>query len=139
MRRALKLLLPLLLLQVSCSRQKTITTDELRSELTSAVSLAAETETIIDYVAQHRLTHNYALGHLGYLAREAQRSAKELDEASPEPATEQKLAESKEQVASLSKEIAAARASMGNPEALAATKQEIAHTRAAIEKVKASL
>src|SRR5690242_4127567 len=44
----------------SCSRQEPISRDELQSELRSAASIAAETNTFIEYVRQNRATDQYA-------------------------------------------------------------------------------
>src|SRR5437764_9640603 len=67
----------------ACSRQKTLTTDEVRSQLLSARSLAAETEMFLDYVRANRATKHYAQGHIEYLTEEMERSREELHESSP--------------------------------------------------------
>src|SRR5436853_7367885 len=67
----------------ACSRHETLTTDELRSQLISARSLAAETEIFLDYVRQNRATKSYAQGHIKYLAEEIERSREELQQSSP--------------------------------------------------------
>ena len=67
----------------SCSRQKTMSRDELQSNLRSAESLAAETSTFIDYVRQNRATDQYAKGHAEYLLSAVGRIATELHQARP--------------------------------------------------------
>jgi hypothetical protein len=65
----------------ACTRQKSISRDELQSKLRSAASIAAETATFFDYVRQRRATDQYARGHLEYLFSEVDRTAKELHES----------------------------------------------------------
>src|SRR5947199_65501 len=48
----------------ACSRQKTLTTDEISSQLLSAQSLAAETAMFLDYVRENRATKHYVLGQI---------------------------------------------------------------------------
>src|SRR5437764_3858561 len=97
----------ILLLAAACSQKKTITKEQLRSQLTSAASLAAEAETFIDYVRQNRLTRNYAEGHMEYLADEVKRSAKELREETPGPGTQSTFREYLAQLDSLYNELTA--------------------------------
>ena len=136
--KAVALLTPLLLL-ASCSRRNTITRDELRSQLTSAVSFAAEAEAFIDYVRQNRATRNYAEGHIKYLADEVNRSSKELHEGMPAEGTEQKVRECRSQLDSLADELAAVRIGIGNPPILARTSERIAKIRRALEQTNSSL
>lgn len=132
-------LLTALLLLISCSRQKTISAEELRSDLTEAISVAAETEAFIDYVAQHRATTSYAKGHVEYLTQEANRTAKELRQAAPEASTENVFPQSREQVDSLVHEIATLRATIDHPQAVADSRQKISSIRTALEQAKAAL
>ena len=128
-----------LLLLSSCSRQKTISSDQLRSNLTSAASFAAETETFIDYVLKNRATREYARGHIEYLANEVNRSAKELHQASPDATTRQGLQTCQAQLDLLATELTAVRSGIENPEILAAAKARITRIRRVIEQAKASL
>jgi hypothetical protein len=133
------ILLTALLLLVSCSRQKTISADELRSDLTEAISVAAEAEAFLDYVAQGRSTENYANGHIRYLVEEAYRTAKQLQQAAPEVSTEKSLPESRKEVGSLAHELATVRAAMEYSEPFGDSRQNISNIRAALEQVKAGL
>ena len=132
-------LLAVLLLLASCSHQKTIDADELRSDLTAAISLASEAETFIDYVAQHRSTGNYAKGHIQYLAEEAGRTAKELREARPAAPVAQKFPEFQKQLDALSHQLSTFRMEIDREQAALASKEKISKVRAALEQVKAGL
>ena len=132
-------LVPFLLLVSACSHHKTITTDDLRSDLTSAVSFAAETELFIDFVRQGRSIDHYAEGHLEYLSEELNRSARELEQSSSDAALAQKLQESRALLDSLALQVAAIRPDLGDPSALSDARQQIAKTRAALEQANASL
>jgi hypothetical protein len=133
------LVLTALLLLSSCSRQKTISADELRSDLTEAISVAAEAETFIGYVSQGRATANYAKGHIQYLTQEANRTAKELREAAPEASAKKVFPQSREYVESLVHEIATLRATIQDSQALAPSRQNISGIRNALEQAKAGL
>jgi len=81
-----------------CSRQKVIGSDDLRSDLTAAISLASETETFIDYAGRQRSTFNFAAGHLAYLAQTARQSAKELHESTPVHSIAQQFMDAQKQI-----------------------------------------
>jgi hypothetical protein len=51
----------------SCAREKTITRDEVRSQLKSATSLLAESDMLIDFLRAKRVTRNHAEAHPSYL------------------------------------------------------------------------
>src|ERR1051326_9126914 len=102
----------------ACSRQKTLSKDELRSQLTSAKSLTAETEMFLDYLRQHRPTKPFARGHVEYLTEEAERAGKELQGSSPAPGEEAAVQNVRAQFAALSAELHAIRGSLDDDAAL---------------------
>src|SRR6266536_2872559 len=67
-----------------CSRKKSIDRDQVRSEIRSARSFAAESEMFIDFVLQGHATRRYAEEHSAYLEDAVEQSAKELAQAAPE-------------------------------------------------------
>lgn len=78
----------LLLVSTGCSRKKTLTSDDLKSQLTQAISFAAEEEMFVDYVRAGRATSNFAEQHAAYLDAEIQRSADELAKVVPQSGTQ---------------------------------------------------
>jgi hypothetical protein len=136
--KALMLSVTILLL-ASCSRNKSIAEDELRSQLTSATSFAAETAVLIDYIRQNRTTRKYARGHVDYLAQAVSRSAREIREAVPGEVNERKLQECQSELDSLANALSAVGLVLNNPTALAAAEQRIVTIRKALEKSKSSL
>ena len=80
-RRKHILILLICLVLASCSRSKTVSRQELRSDLIAAVSLASETELFIGQLLEGRATPAFARGHLDYLRQEATRAADTLREA----------------------------------------------------------
>ena len=122
-----------------CSRQKIIGADDLRSQLTAAISLAAETETVLDYVSQHRSTVNFAAGHLAYLSQTAARDAKELHQSTPTYSIEQQFTQSQQQLDALASQLAALQrqATLGQPSAT--TKDQLEQLRRSLEQIKAGL
>jgi hypothetical protein len=135
----LLLLAPFLLLACACSRQKTITAEDLCLELTSAISLAADAETSVDLLRQGRSTDRYADGHLAYLSEELNHSLKELEEASPDAAIASTAQNARTLLGSLALQVAAVRSDLGDSGALSNARQQIAKTRADLEAAKSSL
>lgn len=127
------------LVLVGCSRQKTIDADELRSDLSAAISLASETETFIDYVAQHRATGNYATGQIAYLAETARQDAKELHEAVPAPSIAEKFPVCRQQLDALAYQLASLRFELVRHPAGPANTQQLIQLRRALEQSRASL
>lgn len=72
---------------VSCSQSKTLTVEDMKSELASAVSLASETQMFVEQWQRDRLTGSFIKTHLDYLRQEAGSSIKELDESRVEPSS----------------------------------------------------
>jgi hypothetical protein len=120
---------------VSCSRSKTISRDELRSDLLSAASLASETELFIDQLQEGRVTPAFAEGHLAYLDKEALRSEKELGQA--RAGAVERIASAVEigraQLAFLTKVLTDLRENNGNKESLSAGRQQAAKIRTILE------
>ena len=123
----------LCLLALSCARQKTITREELRSDLTSAISIANETELAIDFVTRGQTTRSFATAHLQYLANQLHDSMKELAESTPERGLERNLSGSRKQVDALARALHAISSEVGNPAALSASKRRVDGIRSALE------
>src|SRR5438874_13432371 len=81
MRRILTVLL--LVASTGCSRNKVLTPDDLKSQLTTAISFAGEEQMFVDYIRRSRSTHNFAEQHAAYLDAEIARSAHEHSQAVP--------------------------------------------------------
>lgn len=123
----------------ACSRHKTLTKDELRSELTSAKSLAAETEMFLDYVRQNRATRHYAQGHIEYLTEEVEQSRKELQESLPAQGEEDARQKLSVQFDALRTELHSIRGRLDDKAALATAKEHIARIRQALDDANPSI
>lgn len=132
-------LLAAAVLLVGCSRHKTISRDELRSALTSSISLASEAETFIEYVTNGKATRHYAEGHIGYLAEEVGESEQELQGGSPEPGTESAVQQCRTELNSLHRELAGLPGVLGNRNALGAARERIKTIRDSFERLISSL
>jgi hypothetical protein len=66
---------------VSCASAKTISAEELRSQLLSALSLASEADLFIGQVEEGRVLQRFRIAHADYLREEARRQAQELRES----------------------------------------------------------
>jgi uncharacterized coiled-coil protein SlyX len=123
----------------ACSRDKTLTTDELRSDLISAKSLAAETEMFLDYVRQNRATKYFAQAHIQYLIEEVERSRKELNESSAVQGEEDPLQKLRTQLDTLTAELRNIRGSLKDQAALATAKEHVARIRQALDDASSSI
>jgi len=123
----------------ACSRQKTLTTDEIRSQLLSAKSLAAETEMFLDYVRENRATKHYAQGHIEYLTEEIERSREELQESSPAQGEEDAVRKLRTQFDALQAELHSIRGKLDDEAALAAAKEHLASIREALDEANSSI
>lgn len=123
----------------ACSRHKTLTRDDLRSQISSAKSLATETEMFLDYVRDNRATKNYAQGHIEYLTEESRESRKELQESSPAQGEEDALQKLKAQFDALNAELHSIRGKLDDPAALATAKHHIASIRHSLDDVNSTI
>ncbi len=128
-----------ILVMSACSRHKTLTKDELRSELISAKSLAAETEMFLDYVRQNRATRNYAQGHIEYLTEEVEQSRKELQESLPAQGEEDARQKLSVQFDALEAELHTIRGRLDDQAALATAKEHVARIRQALDEANSSI
>jgi hypothetical protein len=132
-------LLVLSSLLLSCAQRRTITREELRSELTSAISIAGASEMSIDFVSRKQSTHNFAVGQFTYLSNHLNDTAKELDAANADAGLAQSVKKSRAQVDALLIELNAVVHETGSPEALLGSKRRVDAIRAELEQGKASL
>lgn len=132
-RAVLLILLPISLL-TSCSRTKTISEDELRSDTLSAISLAAETELFIDQVQRHRVTQHFERGHLEYLREDAAREAQELRESRAAPSLAPKLETCRSQFESLAAGLATLTKNPSDSDSPSSLKQQAARIRTELER-----
>jgi hypothetical protein len=123
----------------ACSRHQTLTKEELRSELISAKSLAAETEMFLDYVRQNRATRNYAQGHIEYLTEEVEQSRKELQESLPAQGEEDARQKLSVQFDALEAELHTIRGRLDDQAALATAKEHVARIRQALDEANSSI
>jgi hypothetical protein len=122
-----------------CSRQKVIGSDDLRSDLTAAISLASETETFMQYVNAQRATSNFAEGHLAYLDQTARKSAQELHESTPVHSIVEQFSHSQKQLDALAAQLNTLRAELAAGHATPASTRELSRIRQSLEEIKASL
>src|SRR6185312_1798013 len=122
----------------ACSSHKTLTRDDLRSDITSAKALAAETSLFLDYICQHRATEHYAQAHIEYLAQEIDQSRQELQKSSPAQGDEHVLQILKTQFDALSAELHNIH-QLGDETALTTAKQHVERIQRALDKANSSL
>ena len=124
---------------VGCSGTSTLSEEEVRSEMKSDLSLAAETTLFIDYIRQSRPTRRYIEGEASYLRDEVNDSVKQFDKALPETRTENSINTCKAQLQLLDRELSNVPMETGNADALAAAKERISAIRNILEKASSAL
>ncbi len=123
----------LLLVCTGCSRKKTLTSDDLKSQLTQAISFASEEEMFVDYLRAGRATSNFAEQHAAYLDAEVERSADELAKAVPQPGTQSALQLCRIQLNQLREELWSVRTHGEDKNALSAAKARVEEIRRDLE------
>jgi hypothetical protein len=118
-----------------CSHRKSIDRDDVRSELRSARSFAAESEIFIDFVLQGHAIRRYAAGHSAYLEDAIEESAKELDQGVPQSDAKDSARECQTQLRMLARELSGIRAAIGKADknALVAARGRIRQIRQSLE------
>jgi hypothetical protein len=129
----------LLLVCTGCSRKKTLSPDELKSQLTRAISFASEQEMFVDYIRAGRATSNFAEQHTAYLDAEIQRSADELAKAVPQLGTQSALQRCRIQLNQLRGELWKMRTHREDKNALSASKARVEEIRRDLEQAKSAL
>jgi hypothetical protein len=122
-----------------CGKRKTIGRDNARSEIRSALSLAAESHMFIDYIRSGRATHHYAAAQTAYLKNAVGRSLKEIGDGTPEPGIEEAVRECRTLLERLAQELAAIQRSIDNDDALAGAGERIGIIHKELENARAKL
>ncbi len=122
-----------------CSHQKTLSHDDLRSQMVEAVSYASEAELFVDFVRQRRATEHYAEEHPRFLREEIGDSLKQLSGARSDAHEEPTLRLIEAELTALSNELAAIGRSLGDDGALAAARGRITQMRQTLERAQAGL
>ena len=128
----------IILLLACCSRQQRLSRDDLHSQLTSAASLASETELFLEYVQQNRSTRAYAQGHTDDLTAEVKRSAEELRDHSVSPELEPSLDLCRTQLELLANTLSDLQPGFANPNTLAAAKEKLRKIEEALQNADSS-
>lgn len=131
-RGALVVLLATLFL-TSCSRTKSISESDLRSDTLSAISLAAETQLFIGQIQQKRTTQSFARGHLEYLRQQAVEEIQQLRGAHAESGLVPWLETCRAQLESLATELAILGKNSTASDRLSAARQRVAKIQAGLE------
>lgn len=113
--------------------------DDLRSQLTAAISLTSETETFLDYVTQHRSTGNFAAGHIAYLSQTAADAAKDLHQSTPTYSIQQQFTQSRQQLDALASQLASLQQEVAVGRTPAAANDQLVKLRHSLEQIKAGL
>ena len=134
---AVALLGPVLL--TSCAKQRMIDRDELRSDLTAGISLGSESRLYLQQTVEGRTSQSFSEGHLHYLAEEANRTERELQQSVASSEDVQTLNQSRLQFEALSWELTTSGQKPSDPKAIVNSIRRLAEIGKAMEKTKSSL
>ena len=126
-------------LATACERRHILRREELRSDLTSAISVVNEMELSMEFVLRGQATHTFAAGHFRYLAEQLRDVSKDLAGTTPERGLEQVQKDSRAQMDALSGVLARIESEANQAEALRAAEQRVRGIRAALEQEKSAL
>jgi hypothetical protein len=124
---------------VSCSSPKTISREELNSDLLAAISLSSETELFISQLQKSRVTTQFAEVHLEYLTKEVARSAHELSEGTPNDGLAGAAENCHAQLKSLANILTGLKGKTGDMDRLSADKQQVERIQNVLEHSKVGL
>jgi len=119
------------LVLTSCAGAKCATTDDLRSDLRSAVFLASETDLFIGQIESRRLLPDLRIAHADYLLGEARRQAKEARNSGEKSSDAETFNLCAEQLEQLARELASIR-TPSVTRALAEARLQVATIRKAL-------
>lgn len=122
-----------------CLNGPTISREEARSDIRSAISFTAEAELFVEFVRNDHATRHYAEGHTTYLEDAVKRSINELQREAPEPHAQHAVSECIVQLQRLHRELSGLHTAFGNDAALAAAKDRMSEIREALERAQSSL
>jgi hypothetical protein len=135
MRRPFFLVIGALVL-TSSAGAKSATTDELRSDLRSAISLASETDLFIGQIESSRLLPEFRMAHADYLRGEARRQAGEARKSSEKSSDAETFNLCAGQLEQLARELASIETS-SDKETLDEARQQVATIRKTLLTAKA--
>ena len=121
-----------------CSQKKSMGLEEIRSQIRSALSAAAESEMLIDFVLQGRATRSYAEGHAAYLEDQVRQSAKEFENAISQPEAKPSFDTCRTQLNAMVGELSAIRSAMQDRSRLADAMARMVEIRRSLERVNSS-
>ncbi|MGH9471454.1 MAG: hypothetical protein ACRD1M_01805 [Terriglobales bacterium] len=135
--KTLHVVVPVVFL-LACGKQEA-SRDDVRSELVTSLSMAAEAETFVGYVGQGRSTYDFASGHLDYLLGEVNRSAAAVSNLKASPDLAHALNVDRVQLRLLAVQIENVRRHLRQPGVLVATERQIRDIRMKLARANASL
>ena len=129
----------LLVFLPGCSHTKKLSRDDLRSELTKAISFAAETELLSEVVRACLATPRNAQEHASFLTDEIKDSLETLERSQADPADEKTVAELNAALRTMASESEAIASSLSNDAAAAAVQEQAVRIREQLQRTKAGL
>lgn len=123
----------------ACSRQKVLAREDLRSDLSAAISYCGEVEMTMDRLQEERLTESFTRTHAAQLATEIKEAEKQLENSRPEAGTESQFQEYRHDLEQIAKPLKQISALAHSPSALIAAQREIAEIRQRLEQAGSSL
>lgn len=129
----------LLLVSAGCSARKTLSREDVRSEIRIAVSFTAESELFVNFIRSGHSTRHYAEGHAAYLDDAVKQSLNELERAVPEPKIQYAVGECITQLKRLERELSGIRPALKSEGALSGIRDRMSEIRKSLERAQSDL
>lgn len=120
-----------------CSQRRQMTAENVRSQLTSAISFAATAELSIERAASGATTPSFDSGHVEYLRKQIEDSLRELSDKQPESDAQAAAAQCRDALLSLRNELL--HLAPNDRVATAQAKARIHDIRESLQRARASL
>ena len=112
--------------------------DEAKANLETGISLAAETEMFLTFVAEGKSTPDFAKGHIAYLEQEVESMQKQLGQSPPEPSASELVGEYRAQLVVLRHELLRFPASMEDKNQWLTSRARISAVRKKLEDIRSA-
>jgi hypothetical protein len=133
------LLIAVSLWSLSCSSEKTLRADDLRSQVAQGIAFASEEELFINRLLEQRITQNFASGHLEYLLHEVHRAVQQANQEAPEKAIASQFAQYQTQMERVEHSLVGLRGKLTDKSVLLDARREVQESQLTLQHARETL
>lgn len=120
---------------IGCQNQQKLSHEEMRSKLRASISLASESEVLMEKIVEDRIPTHFEAGHLGYLKEQGNDLTKSLKDAVPEPKDRDAYQEVVEQLSVLQNGLDSAANHINQPGEIVPIRDQLGAVRDTLQKM----